>query len=575
MHLKASAVLLLLLSLLVAGPASPIAHGNEAVIDIQLISIAGWNGEIEPSTVEGVAIGGAAELKSRWTNEQAANTNTLILGAGNAFGTSPPISNLFDDEPTIKSMNAMGFDADTLGNDNFDHGIAYLQRMLTMSDFPFLSANLTNVDQNLSGVKPYRIFDVAGVKVAVIGVTNPASPSVVFPGNFGTIEVTDPAFAAMRVRDEAASAGAEVFILITEMAVDSTSPAGGPLIDLARRLAGFDAVLGSSNSMNYSSTINGAQVVAPQQKGAYYSRTMLRFDPNVSRVVTSSAAFVQPVVTGEKSGMSVAMMVGSYRSQLNAKLAEVIATSAAVIGVTDLCGQVQGRSCESLTGDVLTDAARKTYGADFAIINSGGIRAGLTCPLVDNTADFCAPVNSAPYPITQGQVQAILPFGNMAATTTITGSELEAMLENGVSLVNDGAGRFPQVSGFCFWYDISRPVGSRVIAAVKQLADGSCSGAAVDFSAGVRYSLVTNDFIAAGGDGYAVLTGPVVIRDRLDTVLSDYLAAAEVVAPVAQGRINCLGAGCPALTSGVALPLPSGGSSAQIRPPSTGDAGLR
>ncbi len=92
------------------------------------------------------------------------------------------------------------------------------------------------------------------------------------------------------------------------------------------------------------------------------------------------------------------------------------------------------------------------------------------------------------------------------------------MLENGVSMVLDAAGRFPQVSGLCSWYDITRAPGSRVVAAVKQGTDGACDGPAIDFSAAASYQLVTNDFIAAGGDGYAKPRNAVTYRDRLDAI---------------------------------------------------------
>lgn len=577
MLLKATFLLsiLAIASGIAAAPASNAA--GDKIVELNLVSLAAWTGEVDAGSSDAGPVGGASTLAAYWQNERAANPNTLVLGTGNSFGASPPISNLFADEPAVIAMDAMGFDADALGNDNFDHGIAYLQRLLTIAGFPFIAANLTNVDENLSGVPPYRIFEKGGVKVAVIGVTDPRSPSVVFPGNFGTITVSDPYLAAYKAREQAAAAGAQIFVLITELGVTETPPAG-PLIDLAKQLTGFDVVLGNGNSTNYSAVINGARVVAGMNRGQSYGRTTVQYDAAAKKVTGTKVSFVQPLAAVVTPVISVQATLETYRNELATKLTRTIAASASVIEVADACGNVLGRTCESITGNVVTDAMRATYGGDVALMNAGAIRAGLSCPTTDSAADFCPPFSGPPAPITVGQVEAILPFNNYAALATISGVELKAMLENGVSMVLDAAGRFPQVSGLCFWYDISRPSGSRIVSAVKQTADGACSGPVLDLSAAASYQLVTNDFIAAGGDGYAKPHNPVTYRDRLDTVVAGYLEQQKSIAPRLEGRINCLGAGCPALVVGTGLPLPvaaGSGATSTVRPPSTGDAGLK
>ncbi|MGE0056456.1 MAG: bifunctional UDP-sugar hydrolase/5'-nucleotidase [Dehalococcoidia bacterium] len=578
-----AATLLTILAIAAAFVFAPASNAAEnTTVELNLVSLAAWTGQVDPSSGDAGPTGGAATLAAYWQNERAANPNTLVLGTGNSFGTSPPISNLFADEPAVFAMNAMGFDADALGNDNFDHGVAYLQRLLTIADFPFIAANLTNVDQNLSGVAPYRLFDKGGVKVAVIGVTDPRSPSMVFPGNFGTITVGDPYLAAYNAREQAAAAGAQVFVLITELGVTET-PAAGPLLDLAKQLTGFDVILGNGDTANFSATINGAQVVAGMGRGQSYGRTTVHYDTVGKKVTGTEVSFVQPLASAVTPVASVQAMLQTYRSELASRLSETIATTASVIGLADACGNAVGRTCESITANVVADALRATYGGDVALMNAGAIRAGLSCPLTDSAADFCPPYSGLPAPITAGQVEAILPFNNYAALVTVSGAELKAMLENGVSMVLNADGRFPQVSGLCFWYDITRSAGSRVIAAVKQAADGACSGPAIDFGPSAGYRLVTNDFIAAGGDGYAKPGNAVTYRDRLDAVVSGYLEQQKGLAPRLQGRINCVGATCPVLISGAPLPLPattgsgsSGGpTAATVRPPSTGDAGLR
>jgi 2',3'-cyclic-nucleotide 2'-phosphodiesterase (5'-nucleotidase family) len=195
---------------------------------------------------------------------------------------------------------------------------------------------------------------------------------------------------------------------------------------------------------------------------------------------------------------------------------------------------------------------RGTYGSDFAITNSGGLRANLTCPTTDSPTDFCPPYTPPPFPITRGQVLTVLPFGNIVVTLQVNGAELKSFLENGVSAMPGANGRFPQVSGLCFTYDIAAPAGNRVTSAVRQAADGSCTGAPVDLTGSSSYTLATNDFMANGGDGYPVVFGRSVTRDIMDQVLADYVTANSPLGPAIQGRIVCTSSGataCPVVTA--------------------------
>jgi 2',3'-cyclic-nucleotide 2'-phosphodiesterase (5'-nucleotidase family) len=118
------------------------------------------------------------------------------------------------------------------------------------------------------------------------------------------------------------------------------------------------------------------------------------------------------------------------------------------------------------------------------------------------------------------------------------------MLENGVSL-SGAQGRFPQVSGLCFTYNIAAAAGSRVTGAVRQTADGTCTGAGIDLTTATTYTLAENDFMASGGDGYPNFVSRMTTRDIMDQVLADYVAANTPISPAIQGRSNCVGATCP------------------------------
>ena len=137
----------------------------------------------------------------------------------------------------------------------------------------------------------------------------------------------------------------------------------------------------------------------------------------------------------------------------------------------------------------------------------------------------------------------MLPFGNSVVTLSVDGAELKEHLENGVSAMPGISGRFAQVSGLCFTYDIDAAVGSRVASAVLQAGDGSCTGGAVDLTAGTTYTMAENDFMASGGDGYPVDVGSATTRELLDQVTAEYITANTVISPAIQGRIVCRSGG--------------------------------
>lgn len=548
--LRARWVALLAVLLAIASLITTVNAAARQPVEIQILNVSDWHGQVDPISITGVGnVGGAAVLSAYFKQDRAANPNTITLTAGDGVGATPPLSSFFDDVPAIKAMRLMGFNADTLGNHNFDSGLARLQSQIDLAastteagqPFTYLSANLKNVNSNLTGVEKMKIFNIGKVKIAVIGITNPEAPSLVFPGNFGTIEITDPVAAANKTRAVARKAGAQIVIALIHAGVtsiDQTGKGSGPLIDFANGVSGFDVILGDHTDIQYSETINGALVTENKSKGVTYSRVAVKVDPTAG-VTSKSVAFVTPLASAVTPDQAIEDMLAPYRAQLAPIFNVVVGTSTVAIPRSDACGQSAGRTCESKVGNTVTDAMRATYGTDFAITNSGGLRAALTCPTTDIGTDFCPAFTPPPYPISRGQVLGVLPFGNVVVTLQVSGAELKTLLENGVSKMPAVDGRFPQVSGLCFTYDIAQPAGSRVTGAVRQASDGSCTGTAVDLNASSTYTIAENDFMGNGGDGYLNLASRMVTREIMDQVVTDYIGAQGQISPSIQGRVAC------------------------------------
>lgn len=545
--------------------------------EITLLQISDYHGQLIPlseasdSVGPTFQIGGAAVLKSwfDWYRAEAKD-GSLTMSGGDSIGATPPISAFFGDKPTVEIMDLMGFSLDGIGNHNFDKGQDYFKtQIIPLSKHPFLSSNI--FEANGTVPKEWaksKVFTIGGVKVGVIGFSNPDIPQLVNPQFFMPLQVKDP---APRVNAEAKrlrSQGVKTIIAIGHLGdtLGATTPQqpkpnpsvagpGGPLTDLALQLAPpgassknyVDVLMGDHSDFQVSALgYHNMLITENRSRGIRFTRVRLTIDAKTGRVAYRTADWHRPWGIGVTPDGAIQAKVDALNAQLGPILSTVIGSSTVVIPRADACGNSLGRVCESRLGDLVSDALRKTYNVDFAITNSGGLRADLTCPTTDNPQDFCPDYTPPPFQISRGQVLTVLPFGNIVVTVNVTGKQLKDQLENGVFLTGP-QGRFPQVSGLCFTYDLSQPPGSRVTA-VFRADDNGCTTTAVDLSETAKYSLAENDFMGFGGDGYLFLADKVQTRDIMDEVLADYIKSHTPVNPQIQGRSKCTGPGCPSPT---------------------------
>src|SRR5688572_8161428 len=196
------------------------------------------------------------------------------------------------------------------------------------------------------------MYRFGNVDVAVIGITNEEAPTLVFPGNFGAIEVKDSVSSALKAREEARKEGAEIYVVLTHKGVTGTDGSGnatGPLIDFANAVSGFDVIFGDHTDVQYQGTHNGALVIENLSHGESYARVSVDVF-NAGRVTGKSVTFVTPFVLSAPGGPDPAViaMLAPYRTALNAILNTQVGTSTVAIPRSDSCGQSAGRTCESL-----------------------------------------------------------------------------------------------------------------------------------------------------------------------------------------------------------------------------------
>jgi 2',3'-cyclic-nucleotide 2'-phosphodiesterase (5'-nucleotidase family)/predicted AlkP superfamily phosphohydrolase/phosphomutase len=543
----------------------PILNRGDDFAEITVLNISDWHAQLTPlsDTADDLAgggaanptfaIGGAAFLKPWFDRYRAeAKDGSITLTGGDSFGgATPPISNFFEDRPTPPIMDLMGVDSEAVGNHSFDRGEQFLRNeLIPLADFDVISSNV--VFPNGKTPKEWSAsttFKFGKVKVGVVGFTTEATPQLLFPGRLGPFEVRPvvPAInaEAARLRHR----GIDTIIGLGHEGATAgtvTNPTG-PLVDIADQSVGFDAIIGDHNDLQVNATRpNGVLVTENRGKGIRLTRIRLVIDRKSGEVVYKTADYHRPWNIGFTPDPAIQAEIDSLNAQLAPILNSEIGTSTVFVPRADSCGNGVGRTCESLVGNLVTDAMRTTYGADFAITNSGGLRADLTCPTADQAGDFCPAYTPPPFPITRGQALSVLPFGNIVVTLQVNGAELKTMLENGVSRMPAVDGRFPQVSGLCFSYDISAAAGSRVTSATRQAADGTCTGPPVDLTAGTTYTILENDFMGNGGDGYPNFASRMATLDIMDQVVADHITATTPISPTIQGRITCTTSGATA-----------------------------
>ena len=528
--------------------------------EITILDISDYHGQLTPlaETADTVgpafAIGGSAFLKPWFDTYRAEAPNgSLTIAAGDSVGATPPISSFFGDKPTIEVMNMMGIGLDGLGNHNFDKGQTYLRtELIPLANFPYVSSNIVDAAGNTPPEwSKSKVFSgtFGGVKVGIVGFSNDDLPELTNPSGLVPFHVANSTASVNAEAARLKANGINTIVAIGHLGATAgtlTNPTG-PLPDLADNVTNVDAVIGDHTDFQVVSTrSNGVLVTENRSKGVRFTRVRLVVDANTKKVIYKTADFHKPWDIGVTPDPGIQAKIDDLNAQLGPILNTVIGSSTKYVPRADQCGNGVGRTCESLVGNIVTDSMRSKYapiGVEFAITNSGGLRADLTCPTVDIPDDFCTGYTPPPYPITRGQVLGVLPFSNIVVTLTVNGAELKTMLENGVSQMPGVAGRFPQVSGLCFTYDIAAPAGSRVTSAVRADSAGNCTATPVDLSAASSYKIAENDFMAGGGDGYPVFSSRVTTQDLMDQVTADFVTANSPLSPFVNafpnGRVNC------------------------------------
>ena len=487
---------------------------------------------------------GDAKAAAVIEEERSKVENTIVVDAGDAF-QGLPISNSTKGEDRANIMNQVGYDAMAVGNHEFDFGMDQAIKYKETLNFPLLSAN--------TYVNGARVFEastivdktptVVGDEFVVIGVTTPETAIKTHPKNIEGVTFADPITEVNKVIDEVearALADNRVYnnyIILAHLGVDATTPVewrGSTLAESLSqnsKLAGKRVIVIDGHSHTVQSATYGDNVTY-NQTGSYLNnigKVTLKSEQLLGEASLISAADTASVTPDAL----ITELVNEIKVKYEAENAQVVIEN----NLVELNGERSNvRVRETNLGNAVTDAIY-AYGqtgfsnkTSLAVTNGGGLRATI----------------AKDQPVTKGDIIAVLPFGNIISQITVTGQQIQDMFtkslssalqtgketgkfildENGAPLF-EASGGFLQISGATVFYDPTLPVKERVLLIGILNPE---TGEYDDLDLEKTYYLATNDFLAAGGDGYTMLGGAREEGPSMDSVFADYLKTADLSA---------------------------------------------
>lgn len=474
-----------------------VASENVDLIPVQILTLNDFHGAL----IENDKNPGAAKL-AQYINEIKANDpeGTLILSAGDMFQGTPE-SNLLYGQTVVNVMNYLDLNATTLGNHEFDWGVDVLKQRIAQSKFVYLCANLLDkrTDKPADFITPYKIFERRGLNIAVIGIATPETAYKTNPRVVSGYSFDDPSRVMSILVPELKQKGIDVIVVVSHLDswMDKDGKISGDAAVLASNVSGIDAIVSGHSHQAVYGKVNEVPIVQANSNGRALGKIDLVYDRMAKRLISSSVE-----VLTLPSDIAADSQIQSMLNQTQKDL-ESIKNN--VVGHTKhALSHDRNDLTETLLGQWVTDVMRKVADADIAFQNSGGLRVSI-------------PAGE----ITMGKLYEVMPFDNTLFIVEMTGRQVMDVLEYGI--MNDKIGMV-QYSGIRVTYDSTKPMKERIVSVT--MTNGT------PLRLEKTYKIVTNDFLAAGGDGFAMFMKGQNLNDTylpIRTILVDAIRKQTVI----------------------------------------------
>lgn len=435
--------------------------------------------------------------------------NVLLLDAGDVLHGTVDI-NLSEGKAMVDLMNLLEVDLMVPGNHDFNYGYERLLELKGLAKFPMVAANVIHSADKSTDFDAYIIKEYDGFKVGIFGIATEETKVKSHPNNTEGIEFTDYIEASKKAVKDLQKEEVDIIIALTHVGVDGESDVTA--IDIAENVEGIDIIVdGHSHTVFEEGKLAGETLIV--QTGSFLSNIgVIKVKIEDGKLNKEAYLFSTADATELEADAEVEAIIAEMLEVNKVIKAEVIGkTNVDLVGEREVV-----RAGESTLGNLITDAMLYVTGADIAFTNGGGIRASIP------TGD-----------ITFGSVITAFPFTNILSTIEVTGAEIKEALEHGIQSYPELAGGFPHVAGMKYEFDPSKPIGEKI---VKVLIGED------ELDLEKTYELVTNDFMAIGGDGYEMFKGKKIIAEGalFSDALISYLKEMKEVEPKIEGRIVAL-----------------------------------
>lgn len=465
--------------------------------EIKIISFTDFHGSLKP---EGKNVG-VAKLAGEIKKIKIQNPDTIVVSGGDNYQGSA-MSNLTYGEPVSEFLKSIGLFASAVGNHEFDWGVSRIENWAKAGSFDFLASNIYDKETGkpVSWAKPYKIAEIAGKKIAFIGLTTKETEYKTKPENVKNLEFKDPNEAAKYWTDYLKdNKMADYVIALTHLGAAQDSKTGeisGEAAELAKKVSNLDGIIAGHTHMSVCGTVNNIPIVEGYYNGRTLATLTIQLDKD-GKLIAINPSLDELYKRVDK--LSDDEEVKGIYDKWNEKLKPILDE---VIGKTDVELSHDKNLGVSLLGEWACDVMRKEAGTEIAVTNGGGLRTSI-------------PAGN----ITMGKLYEVMPFDNTLVKMQLKGSDLKKVIENGIDNKNVG---WIQLSGVKVYYNPQAEAGNRITS--MRLLDGK------KIEDDKLYSVVTNDFMADGGDGYdfkgavnKIDTG-VPIRDALVKNIKDLTA---------------------------------------------------
>lgn len=500
-------VFILFLASVYGGSQGRAGTDENQLSEIHLLGMNDLHGQLNThSVLSGKKVGGAEYLSAHINRLRQEHEHTMLVHAGDMTGGSPPISSLYQDEPTVQFLNQLRVDVGTPGNHEFDQGANELMRLIDGGFHPktgffkgthsdYISANVINKATGKPMFPAYSIKEIDGVKIGFIGVVTTETNQFLLPENQDQIEITDEAAAINQTVEQLNKEGVKAIVVLAHVAAKSDKNGENASEDLTAMAANIsdevDVIFGAHSHQHANTVVDNKLIVQSYSYGKALSDVKVTIDRKKKEIIQKEAEIVLTEHKSVKPDQAALELIKKYQDRLGEEY------STSIGNLTQNLSRKKNDQGESPLAGFIASALNEEMNTEISMVHHGGIRESLK----EGT-------------ITKQQLIAALPFHHYAVKVSMTGKELKSILEQQWALK---AENLLQTEGITYSINRNAPAGERI--SELKTAQGEL------IQDNRTYTAATSNYLASGGDGFKEFNQTEWIKKgpELSELLSDYL----------------------------------------------------